>query len=227
VQVIVGNDGGGTIFDALEVAEVASPAAMARVLYTPQEVAVAELAAAYGWGVRARTRTELDQALTSAPSGVSSSRWHSRGDLGIPQDGGMTAKSQTRWTGEPAELLRVGRVPARRRRPRRHSRLRRRQEAGQADLADGVDELDDLQERLYAQSRVVDGSPSVLLVLQAMDSAGKGGIVRHVIGRSIRRACARGAPPRSARTTSCGASRRRPRRPVSSACSTGRTTRTS
>jgi 2-succinyl-5-enolpyruvyl-6-hydroxy-3-cyclohexene-1-carboxylate synthase len=30
VQVIVGNDGGGTIFDALEVAEVASPAAMTR-----------------------------------------------------------------------------------------------------------------------------------------------------------------------------------------------------
>lgn len=70
VQVIVGNDGGGTIFDALEVAGVASPAAMTRVLYTPQEVAVAELAAAYGWEYTpARTRTELDQALTSAPSG--------------------------------------------------------------------------------------------------------------------------------------------------------------
>lgn len=70
VQVIVGNDGGGTIFDALEVAGVASPAAMARVLYTPQEVSVAELAAAYGWEYTpARTRTELDQALTSAPSG--------------------------------------------------------------------------------------------------------------------------------------------------------------
>ena len=43
-------------------------------------------------------------------------------------------------------------------------------------------ELDDLQERLYAQSKE-GGTRSVLLVLQAMDTAGKGGIVRHVVGR--------------------------------------------
>src|SRR5690606_8556436 len=43
-------------------------------------------------------------------------------------------------------------------------------------------QLADLQERLYAQSRQDPAAPSVLLVLQAMDSAGKGGIVRHVIG---------------------------------------------
>ncbi len=39
-----------------------------------------------------------------------------------------------------------------------------------------------LQERLYAQSRVDATHASVLLVLQAMDSAGKGGILRHVVG---------------------------------------------
>ena len=95
----------------------------------------------------------------------------------------MTAKSQTRWTGEPAELLRVGEgfrladVD-----PDATPGFDGGKKQGQADLADGVDELDDLQERLYAQSRVVDDSPAVLLVLQAMDSAGKGGIVRHVIG---------------------------------------------
>ncbi|WP_336625460.1 MULTISPECIES: polyphosphate kinase 2 family protein [unclassified Microbacterium] len=95
----------------------------------------------------------------------------------------MTAKSQTRWTGEPTELLRVGEgfrladVD-----PDATPGFDGGKKQGQADLADGVDELDELQERLYAQSRVVDGSPSVLLVLQAMDSAGKGGIVRHVIG---------------------------------------------
>ena len=95
----------------------------------------------------------------------------------------MTAKSQTRWTGEPADLLRVGEgfrladVD-----PDATPGFDGGKKQGQADLADGVDELDDLQERLYAQSRVVEGSPSVLLVLQAMDSAGKGGIVRHVIG---------------------------------------------
>lgn len=43
-------------------------------------------------------------------------------------------------------------------------------------------ELAELQERLYAESKF-GGSRSVLLVLQAMDTAGKGGIVRHVVGR--------------------------------------------
>ncbi|HYP73783.1 MAG TPA: 2-succinyl-5-enolpyruvyl-6-hydroxy-3-cyclohexene-1-carboxylic-acid synthase, partial [Microbacterium sp.] len=66
IQVIVGNDGGGTIFDGLEVARTASAAAMERVLYTPQSVSIAQLAAAYGWEyVAVATRTELDQALTA------------------------------------------------------------------------------------------------------------------------------------------------------------------
>jgi 2-succinyl-5-enolpyruvyl-6-hydroxy-3-cyclohexene-1-carboxylate synthase len=70
IQVIVGNDGGGTIFDGLEVAQTASAAAMDRVLYTPQNVRVDLLAAAYGWEyVRATTRTELDQALVAPVSG--------------------------------------------------------------------------------------------------------------------------------------------------------------
>ena len=42
-------------------------------------------------------------------------------------------------------------------------------------------ELSDLQERLYADGRS-GGSRSVLLVLQGLDTAGKGGIVRHVLG---------------------------------------------
>lgn len=52
---------------------------------------------------------------------------------------------------------------------------------GAAALAEGVDELSSLQERLYAASRA-GHLPRVLLVLQAMDTAGKGGIVRHVVG---------------------------------------------
>jgi PPK2 family polyphosphate:nucleotide phosphotransferase len=43
------------------------------------------------------------------------------------------------------------------------------------------DEVAELQERLYAAGKE-GGGRSVLLVLQAMDTAGKGGIVRHVIG---------------------------------------------
>lgn len=70
IQVIVGNDGGGTIFDGLEVAEVAGPAAMDRVLYTPHDVRLEQLAAAYGWEYRrVMTRAELDQALTSPVTG--------------------------------------------------------------------------------------------------------------------------------------------------------------
>jgi 2-succinyl-5-enolpyruvyl-6-hydroxy-3-cyclohexene-1-carboxylate synthase len=66
VQVIVGNDGGGTIFDSLEVAFSADPDAFARVMRTPQSVSIEQLAAAYGWHyTRATTRSELDRALTS------------------------------------------------------------------------------------------------------------------------------------------------------------------
>jgi PPK2 family polyphosphate:nucleotide phosphotransferase len=54
--------------------------------------------------------------------------------------------------------------------------------AGERELAEHADELADLQERLYAQS-LFGGEKSLLLVLQAMDTAGKGGIVGHVVGQ--------------------------------------------
>ena len=53
--------------------------------------------------------------------------------------------------------------------------------AGAAFLAETVPELGDLQERLYAESRV-DGTRALLLVVQGMDTSGKGGIMRHVVG---------------------------------------------
>jgi PPK2 family polyphosphate:nucleotide phosphotransferase len=43
--------------------------------------------------------------------------------------------------------------------------------------------IDDLQERLYAGGRT-GGSHSVLLVLQGMDTSGKGGTVNHVVGQA-------------------------------------------
>ncbi|OJX65908.1 MAG: phosphate--nucleotide phosphotransferase [Micrococcales bacterium 73-13] len=49
------------------------------------------------------------------------------------------------------------------------------------ELTDSADELSDLQERLYADAKV-GGTRSVLLVLQGIDTAGKGGIIRHVVG---------------------------------------------
>lgn len=95
----------------------------------------------------------------------------------------MTAKSQMHWTGDPADLLRADEgfrladVD-----PDAKPGYTEGKKRGAEDLSAGADELDELQERLYAQSRVDDGSPAVLLVLQGMDTAGKGGIVRHVIG---------------------------------------------
>ncbi|MGH7292697.1 MAG: thiamine pyrophosphate-binding protein, partial [Myxococcota bacterium] len=70
IQVIVGNDGGGTIFDGLEVAEVAPAEAMDRVLYTPQAARLEHLALAYGWEfARVSTRAALDQVLTAPVDG--------------------------------------------------------------------------------------------------------------------------------------------------------------
>jgi 2-succinyl-5-enolpyruvyl-6-hydroxy-3-cyclohexene-1-carboxylate synthase len=67
IQVIVGNDGGGTIFDSLEVAASAPQDALDRVLLTPQEVSFSALASAYGWTyLLATNRGELDQALTAS-----------------------------------------------------------------------------------------------------------------------------------------------------------------
>lgn len=45
------------------------------------------------------------------------------------------------------------------------------------------DEIADLQECLYANARAgVEGTGSILLVLQGMDTSGKGGIIRNVVG---------------------------------------------
>lgn len=52
---------------------------------------------------------------------------------------------------------------------------------GEEALEAGVAEFADLQERLFAASRFGD-TRRLLLVLQAMDTAGKGGIVKHVVG---------------------------------------------
>jgi len=53
--------------------------------------------------------------------------------------------------------------------------------AGVELLAATVPELGDLQERLYADARS-GGAKAVLLVVQGMDTSGKGGIMRHVVG---------------------------------------------
>lgn len=87
------------------------------------------------------------------------------------------------WTDDASEILRVGEgfrlsdVDA-----NGHPGYQGDKARGEEDLAVGVDELSELQERLYAASRAGTATDAVLLVLQAMDTAGKGGVVRHVIG---------------------------------------------
>lgn len=86
------------------------------------------------------------------------------------------------WTTEPVELLEVG----------EGFRLDEQDTGGMpgfdggksegvAALSEGAAILADLQERLYAAGTVGD-KRRLLLVLQAMDTAGKGGIVSHVVG---------------------------------------------
>jgi PPK2 family polyphosphate:nucleotide phosphotransferase len=53
--------------------------------------------------------------------------------------------------------------------------------AAAEELVDLADRLDHLQEALYAEA-LGGGSRAVLLVLQGMDTSGKGGVVRHVGG---------------------------------------------
>jgi PPK2 family polyphosphate:nucleotide phosphotransferase len=54
--------------------------------------------------------------------------------------------------------------------------------AGQGALAEIAAELSDLQEKLYAAGRT--GSQRrILLVVQGMDTSGKGGVMRHVVGQ--------------------------------------------
>jgi len=95
----------------------------------------------------------------------------------------MTAKSQHNWTGDPTALLRVtdgfrlSDVD-----PDATPGYDGGKKHAADDLERGAAQFDELQERLFAQSREDDSAPALLLVLQAMDSAGKGGIVRHVIG---------------------------------------------
>jgi PPK2 family polyphosphate:nucleotide phosphotransferase len=53
--------------------------------------------------------------------------------------------------------------------------------SAQAEMSGVADQISELQERLYAESRV-DGKRALLLVVQGMDTSGKGGIMRHVVG---------------------------------------------
>jgi 2-succinyl-5-enolpyruvyl-6-hydroxy-3-cyclohexene-1-carboxylate synthase len=67
IQIIVGNDGGGRIFDDLAVAEDADPKHFERVMRTPQDIDFENAARAFKVGyVRVTNRGELTAALSNA-----------------------------------------------------------------------------------------------------------------------------------------------------------------
>ena len=89
---------------------------------------------------------------------------------------------ETYWATDPSEVLRV----------RQGFRLEDvdtrgtpgfegNKSAAEGSLAEGAAILADLQEKLFAGNQMGDDPRRLLLVLQAMDTAGKGGIVKHVM----------------------------------------------
>jgi PPK2 family polyphosphate:nucleotide phosphotransferase len=89
---------------------------------------------------------------------------------------------ETYWATDPSEVLRV----------RQGFRLEEVEPRGtpgfagakadaEKSLAQGAAIFAELQEKLYAGNQMGDDPRRILLVLQAMDTAGKGGIVKHVM----------------------------------------------
>lgn len=71
LQIIVGNDRGGSLFELLEVAGSADPADFARVQRTPHDVDLEQLAGAYGWAYeRVVDRAGLRRALSQSTPGI-------------------------------------------------------------------------------------------------------------------------------------------------------------
>ncbi len=80
VQVFVAHDGGGTIFDSLEVRNSAPGDDFDRAFYTPHGVELSSLAAAYGWSYLAvSTMGQLTEALASSES-------YLLVDIAVPRD---------------------------------------------------------------------------------------------------------------------------------------------
>ncbi|RAN79107.1 phosphate--nucleotide phosphotransferase [Bacillus sp. SRB_336] len=86
------------------------------------------------------------------------------------------------FTASPSELLKVGPGFVLAARPTDASPgFSGKKDDGAAALGERAPVLAQLQEQLFAESRF-GSKKSILLVLQAMDTAGKGGIVGHVVG---------------------------------------------
>ena len=102
---------------------------------------------------------------------------------------------------------------------------KQRKKVAEEDLGEFVDELSAAQELLWAN-----GTYALLIVLQAMDAAGKDGTIKHVMSGVNPQGCRVEAfkqpSAEELATTSCGDARRRCPSSAPSASSTAPTTRT-
>ncbi|MFM5968224.1 MAG: 2-succinyl-5-enolpyruvyl-6-hydroxy-3-cyclohexene-1-carboxylic-acid synthase [Micrococcales bacterium] len=65
IQLVVGNDHGGTIFESLEPAQTLDASSFERLFKTPQQVDIWSLAQAYGWQhILVESMSQLDEALS-------------------------------------------------------------------------------------------------------------------------------------------------------------------
>jgi PPK2 family polyphosphate:nucleotide phosphotransferase len=89
---------------------------------------------------------------------------------------GKTVRETFRVPAEPASAADLAKID-----PRSRPIGPKDKATAAKDMADLADRLDHLQEALYAEATA--GSPrAVLLVLQGMDTSGKGGVIQHVGG---------------------------------------------
>ena len=89
--------------------------------------------------------------------------------------------SKSAWIDDPITLLRIGKgFKLQDVDPDSTPGFAGKKSDGEKLLAAESSAIGDAQERLYANRNVT--NRSILLVLQAMDTAGKGGIIRHVVG---------------------------------------------
>lgn len=143
------------------------------------ELAVAELVAA---GLEAAQAEIAVQERQESPEGQAGTARESGGaavdgEVGEDEDDEGTADGFSellRLAGGPVDLAAVDTAST----PGVFSR-----EKAEAQLPKLAARLDELQERLFAAARGGDSRRRVLLVLQGMDTSGKGGTVRHVVGQ--------------------------------------------
>jgi PPK2 family polyphosphate:nucleotide phosphotransferase len=104
--------------------------------------------------------------------------------MGETEDGVAKGKNTQQTAAKVSELLRIANGPIELKTIDAHATpgFTGSKSDGVSAVAALTEEVSDLQERLYAEGRT-GGHRSMLFVLQGMDTSGKGGTLRHVVGQ--------------------------------------------